>query len=132
MRKKINAICLSHRAAPKYISARPALPSLPRQKTLLGHTEPLSAPVSPSSRLGSPDRTSLQSSTVYINLSHFPCKDFRTVGNFNKRKLLFCSACSGNNTNIKKKELVDVQETSACARSPGGAERNRPGRAQTG
>lgn len=105
MRKKINANCLSHRAAPKYISARPALP---RQKTLLGHTEPLCThPPLPSlpfpSRMGSPDRTSLQSTTVYINLSHFPCKDFRTVRNFNKRKLLFCSACSGNNTNNKKK-----------------------------
>lgn len=102
IRTKMNAICLSHRAAPKYISTRPTLPSLSRQKTLLGHTEPLSTKLSPSSRFGSPDRTPLQSSTVDINLSHFPCKDFRTVGNFNKRKLLFCSACSGNNTNDKK------------------------------
>lgn len=38
---------------------------------------------------------------VYINLSHFSCKDFRMVHNFNKRKLLFCSACSGNNTHIR-------------------------------
>lgn len=93
MGEKINAIHLLHHAFPKYI---PAFLS-PRQKLYWG-TLCYCPLVSPSSWFCSPNRTSLQPSTVYIDISHFSCKDFRTVRNFNKRKLLFCSACSGNNT----------------------------------
>lgn len=96
MGEKINAICLSHHAFPKYISALLS----PRQKLYWG-TLSYCPMVSPSSPLCSPNRTSLQSSTVYINVSHFSCKDFKTVHNFNKRKLLFCSAYSGKNTRTR-------------------------------
>lgn len=102
MGEKINAICLSHHAFPKYISACLS----PRQKLYWG-TLIYCLLVSPSSQLCSPNRTSLQSSTVYINLSHFSCKDFRVVHNFNKRKLLFCFACSENNTNKRTPGCTD-------------------------
>lgn len=94
--EKINAICLPYHAFPKYISAF----LFPRQKLYWG-TLSYCILVSPFSWLCSPNRTSLQSSTVHINISHFSCKDFRLVHNFNKRKLLFCSACSGNNTHTR-------------------------------
>lgn len=97
MGEKITAICPPpHHAFPKYI---PAFLS-PRQKLYWG-TLSYCAPVSPSSWLRSPNRTSLQSSTVHVNMSHFSCKDFRMVHDFNKRKLLFCSVCSGNNTHTR-------------------------------
>lgn len=104
MGEKINAICLSHHAFPKYISSCLS----PRQKLYWG-TLSYCLLVSPSSQLWSPNRTSLQSSTVYINLSHFSCKDFRVVHNFNKRKLLFCSACSvpENSTNKGTLDCTD-------------------------
>lgn len=89
--EKINVICLSHHAFPKYTSAFLS----PRQKLSWGSCCP------PPPALCSPNRTSLQSSTVYINVSHSSCIDFRTVHNFNKRKLLLCSACSGNNRHTR-------------------------------
>lgn len=96
MGEKINAICLHHHALPKYISA--VLSS--RQKLYWG-TLSYCTLVAPTSCLCSPNRTSLQSSTVHINVSHFSCKDCGMVHNFNKRKLLFCSACSGNNSHTR-------------------------------
>lgn len=100
---------------------RPALSplSLPDRKTLLGHTEPLSAPARcppppASAPLTGPRcnpplfiSTSLisharisEQSAILINVSCFSAPPVQGI------------------TQIKKKGLVDVQETSACARSP--------------
>lgn len=125
MREKINAICLSHHAAPQYISARPAdrlsLPSLSKTEKLywgtLSHCPPparcppppASAPLTGprcnpplfiSTSLISHARISEQSA-ILINVSCFSAPPVQGI------------------TQIKKKKgLVDVQETSACARSP--------------
>lgn len=72
--EKINAICLSHHAFPKYISV-----FLSPWLKLYWGTLSYCPLVSPSSRLFSPNRTSLQSSTVYINLSHARISEWSTI-----------------------------------------------------
>lgn len=90
MGEKINAICLSHHAFPKYISASLS----PRQKLYWDTLSycPLS---SPSSYALLPLTGPHCNPQLFISTFLIACKDFITVHNFNKRKLLFCSACSG-------------------------------------
>lgn len=103
-REKINAICLSHHAFPKHISACLS----PRQKLYWGTLSycPL---VSPSSRLCSPNRTSLQSSTVYINISHARISEQSTI-------LINVSCFSAPPVQgiIQTKGLRDVQGMCVC------------------
>lgn len=77
MGEKINAICLSHHAFPKYISAFLST----RQKLYWG-TLCYCPLVSPSSRLCSPNRTSLQSSTCLYQpflISHARISEWSTI-----------------------------------------------------
>lgn len=74
MGKKINAICLPYHAFPKYISSS----FYSRQKLYWG-TLSYCTLLSPSSWLCSPCRTSLQSSTVHINISHARISEWSAI-----------------------------------------------------
>lgn len=139
MREKINAICLSHHAAPQYISARPAdrlsLPSLSQTEKLywgtLSHCPPparcppppASAPLTGprcdpplfiSTSLISHARISEQSA-ILINVSCFSAPPVQGITHTHKKK-----GTRGRPGDERVRPL-----------SPGGAERNGRGRAQT-
>lgn len=98
MGEKINAICPSHHAFPKYICAFLCA----RQKLYWGTLSYCARWCPPPPNSAPLTGPHCNPRLLYINLSHFSCEDFRMVHNFNKRKLLFCSACSGNNTNTHR------------------------------